>query len=119
MQPATLYGIANCDTIRKARRWLEREGVAYEFHDYRKHGLDAELLESLAGALGWQAMLNRRGTTWRRLPAATRERIDTQSALALMRENPALIRRPILRTGDRHLLGFDETEYEELLLRHA
>ena len=119
MQPVTLYGIANCDTIRRARRWLEREGIAYEFHDYREHGLEVELLESLAAELGWETMLNRRGTTWRRLPAATREGIDRDAALALMRDNPALIRRPILGLGSRHRVGFDESEYEELLRHHA
>ncbi len=119
MEPIILYGIANCDTIRRARRWLEREGIDHSFHDYRQHGLEVELLESLVAVLGWESMLNRRGTTWRRLPAATREGIDRDAALALMRENPALIRRPILRIGNRHRVGFDESEYEEILLRHA
>ncbi len=119
MASTRLYGIANCDTIRKARRWLTRAGVDYAFHDYRRDGLDAALLAEFDAALGWQTLLNRRGTTWRQVPAAARERIDRDSALALMREHPALIRRPILAHDGRHLAGFDESEYEEMFRRHA
>ncbi len=119
MAAARLYGIANCDTIRKARRWLERAGVEYAFHDYRKHGPDAALLAQFDAALGWENLLNRRGTTWRRLPAAARDNLDAGAALVLMREYPALIRRPILVHGERHLAGFDESEYEEVFRRHA
>ena len=119
MDPTRLYGIANCDTIRKARRWLAHAGIEYAFHDYRRDGLDAALLAEFDAALGWQNLLNRRGTTWRRMPAATRARIDRDSALALMGENPALIKRPILAHDGRHLAGFDEAEYEEIFRHHA
>ena len=117
MQAATLYGIANCDTIRQARAWLQQHGVDHEFHDYRKHGLDAELLERLAGELGWEAMLNRRGTTWRKLPEALRDRIDRESALRAMLDQPALIRRPILEHAGRCYLGFSPGDYEELFFQ--
>lgn len=114
MATTTLYGIANCDTIRKARRWLEARGIDYEFHDYRKQGLDAKLLESLERELGWQAMLNRKGRSWRQLPESVREAVDRGSALALMLDNPALIKRPILAGRGPLLAGFDDRRYEEL-----
>ena len=114
MSATTLYGIANCDTIRKARRWLEARDIDYRFHDYRKQGLDQTLLKSLESGLGWQALLNRRGTTWRGLDASVRESIERDGALALMLENPALIKRPILdHEGSLHL-GFDDRQYEKI-----
>ena len=85
-QSVTLYGIANCDTIRKARSWLRDHGIEHRFHDYRKDGIDAELLQSMAAQLGWEALLNRRGTTWRKLPDAQKNPIDETSALRLMRQ---------------------------------
>ena len=112
MARATLYGIANCDTIRKARRWLEDHRVDYEFHDFRKQGLDAALLQSLESELGWEAMLNRKGRSWRQLPESERERVDRDSALRLMLDNPAIIKRPILAAGDGLQLGFDAARYE-------
>jgi Spx/MgsR family transcriptional regulator len=114
MARATLYGIANCDTIGKARRWLEARRVDYEFHDYRKQGLDPALLQSLESELGWEAMLNRRGRSWRQLPDAVRENIGRESALRLMLDNPALIKRPILAAGNALHLGFDAGRYEEI-----
>jgi Spx/MgsR family transcriptional regulator len=114
MAPVTLFGIANCDTIKKAKSWLEGRGIAYRFHDYRKQGLDAALLQSLESALGWEAMLNRRGTTWRALPDAVKQNIDRESALAAMLDNPALIKRPILARDNRYELGFSEELYEEV-----
>lgn len=111
----TLYGISNCDTIRKARRWLDEQGVEFRFHDYRKDGLEREQLSGWADELGWQALLNRRGTTWRKLPEADREGIDRDSAIALMLAQPAMIKRPLLDTGTTRLLGFDEQQYKDLL----
>lgn len=111
---ARLYGIANCDTIKKARRWLENQDIAYDFHDYRKQGLDRELLISLESELGWEAMLNRRGTTWRNLPATVKEQIDRESALQVMLDNPAIIKRPILASHSRLTIGFDEQKYQEI-----
>ncbi|MCE0801878.1 ArsC family reductase [Buttiauxella sp. S04-F03] len=108
-----LYGIKNCDTIKKARRWLETQGVEYQFHDYRVDGLNAELLNSFIAALGWEALLNTRGTTWRKLDEAHRASItDAQTAAALMLEMPAIIKRPLLYApGQPMLLGFNESNY--------
>ncbi|MGD2171676.1 MAG: ArsC family reductase [Gammaproteobacteria bacterium] len=114
MARATLYGIANCDTIRKARRWLEDHRVDYEFYDYRRQGLDAKLLQTLESRLGWEAMLNRKGRSWRQLPESVRERVDRDSALELMLDNPAMIKRPILAAADGLHLGFDAARYEEI-----
>jgi len=109
-----LYGIANCDTIRKARSWLAEHGIDYDFHDYRKQGADSALLQTLAQQLGWEAMLNRRGTTWRKLPESIREGVDETQALQLMQENPAIIKRPILSCRDNLHLGFSATQYQEI-----
>ena len=110
----TLYGIANCDTIRRARRWLAAKQIAFDFHDYRKQGLPPELLEAMAGTLGWEAMLNRRGTTWRALPDEVRDHIDRDSALRIMLDNPAVIKRPILAHGGDLHLGFSDAQYREI-----
>jgi Spx/MgsR family transcriptional regulator len=109
----TLYGISNCDTIRKARRWLKEQGVDYRFHDYRKDGLDEALLEQWADDLGWEALLNRRGTTWRRLPETDRNAIDRETAIRLLLAHPAMIKRPLLDTGSERLLGFREQDYAD------
>ena len=109
-----LYGIANCDTIKKARSWLVDRGVSFEFHDYRKAGLEPELLEALEAGLGWESMLNRRGTTWRNLPADAREQIDRIGAMRIMREHPGIIKRPILACDDKLYLGFSEQQYREI-----
>ena len=111
----TLYGISNCDTIRKARRWLEAEGIEFRFHDYRKDGLPRELLSGWADELGWEALLNRRGTTWRKLPEADRDGIDQTRAIDLMLAQPAMIKRPLLDTGSQRLLGFNQQQYRDLL----
>ena len=110
----TLYGISNCDTIKKARIWLQENAIDYRFHDYRKQGVDGERLQSMALQLGWEVMLNRRGTTWRVLPDSVKEPIDEDSALQLMLNNPAIIKRPILeRHGDLHI-GFKPQQYQEI-----
>ena len=111
----TLYGIANCDTIKRARRWLALHGVEYRFHDFRKDGLAESQLLAWTEELGWEAMLNRRGTTWRNLPDALRDGIDQESAIRVMLETPAIIRRPLLDTGKSRVLGFAESVYQELL----
>ncbi|MGV6818221.1 MAG: ArsC family reductase [Thiotrichales bacterium] len=110
----TLYGIKNCDTIRKARRWLADHDIDYEFHDFRSDGVDATQLQSWAAELGWETLLNRRGTTWRKLPEAQREGIDEKRAIALMVEHPAMIKRPVLDLGDRRIVGFKEAQNETL-----
>ena len=112
MSNIVLYGIANCDTIKKARRWLEARDIDYVFHDYRKQGLDDTLLGQLLGELGWESMLNRRGTTWRGLPDSVKDNIDEASARDAMLDNPALIKRPILARNQQFHLGFSENQYE-------
>jgi len=109
-----IYGISNCDTIKKARKWLDSRQIAFVFHDYRKQGIDMALLQSMETALGWEAMLNRRGTTWRAQSEAIKNSIDRDSALKLMLENPAIIKRPILDNGNRLYIGFDEQQYQEI-----
>lgn len=111
----TLYGIKNCDTIKKARRWLEANNIDYRFHDYRVDGLDSELLNGFINELGWEALLNTRGITWRKLDETTRNKItDAASAAALMTEMPAIIKRPLLCTPEKPmLLGFSESSYQQ------
>ncbi|MAA98920.1 MAG: ArsC family reductase [Stappia sp.] len=111
----TLYGIANCDKVRKARAFLDEQGVGHVFHDYRKAGLDRALLERFADAFGWEALINRKGTTWRRLPEADRDAVtDKDSALALLLDNPSAIKRPILNAGDQWLIGFEPASWSTL-----
>ena len=111
----TLHGIANCDTVKKARRWLDDEGVDHAFHDFRKDGLDADRVNGWIDALDdWGALVNRRGTTWRKLAEAERENLDRERAVALMVEHPAVVKRPVLVRGDLVLVGFDETMYRKL-----
>ncbi|MTD28598.1 ArsC family reductase [Erwinia sorbitola] len=108
-----LYGIKNCDTIKKARKYLEAQGVEYQFHDYRTDGLDADLLQRFIDTLGWQALLNTRGTTWRKLDESERNAVDNPAtALKLMQSQPAIIKRPLLCAPDGSmLLGFSEATY--------
>ncbi|MDX5378287.1 MAG: ArsC family reductase [Halomonas sp.] len=109
-----LYGIKNCDTVKKARKWLDAHGVDYRFHDFRADGLDEARLRGWVNELGWETLVNRRGTTWRQLPAEVRESIDEASAIALMREQPALIKRPVLDLGERRVVGFSDQAYADL-----
>lgn len=102
----TVYGIPNCDTIRKARAWLEAEGIAHRFHDYRKDGVNRAMIDGWARELGFEALLNRRGTTWRGLPAADTAAVDSDKAVALMAAHPALIKRPLFDLGTVRLVGF-------------
>lgn len=109
----TMYGIKNCDTIKKARKYLESQGVDYQFHDYRADGLDAALLQRFIDTLGWEPLLNTRGTTWRKLEESERNAVDNPAtALKLMLAQPAIIKRPLLCAPDGSmLLGFSETTY--------
>ena len=107
----TLYGIKNCDTIKKARKWLDAHGVDYRFHDFRADGLEEKRLRAWVKQVGWETLLNRRGTTWRKLPESQREGIDEASAVALMLEQPALIKRPVLEQGKDLAVGFSEADY--------
>jgi Spx/MgsR family transcriptional regulator len=112
-----MYGIKNCDTIKKARGFLTAAGIDYRFHDYRADGLSDAQLQEFIDALGYTTLLNTRGTTWRKLPEAEREAVtDADSAKALMLAQPAMIKRPLLRTPDGTLLaGFSETTYQNAI----
>lgn len=109
-----MYGIPNCDTIKKARNWLEGKGVGYTFHDYKKEGVDTKLLASWCEAVGWETLLNRRGTTWRKLPESDKESVDQAKTIALMVKHPSMIKRPVLITGSQVVVGFSVSEYEAL-----
>ena len=111
----TLYGIRNCDTIRKARRWLAEHGIEYRFHDFRADGISEAMLAPWIGELGWEQLLNRRGTTWRRLPETERNSINGDSAMRIMLAQPAIIRRPVLDTGKTRHIGFSDEAYTTLL----
>lgn len=113
----TIFGIKNCDTMKKAFTWLEASGVGYEFHDYKKSGIDAALLESWEKVLGWETLLNRRGTTWRKLDPATQAGIDRASSLRLMQEQPSLIKRPVLQSGKTLLCSFNAEAWRQALCR--
>ncbi|MGE9552378.1 ArsC family reductase [Erwinia amylovora] len=113
----TMYGIKNCDTIKKARKYLDASGVAYRFHDYRADGLEAPQLQGFIDTLGWEALLNTRGTTWRELSEETRSAVNNAAAACkLMLEQPAMIKRPLLCSADGSmLLGFSETTYQSFI----
>lgn len=110
-----MYGIKNCDTIKKARKWLDENKVAYEFFDYKKEGVSAELADIFIKDLGWESFINKRGTTWRNLPEETKNSIDATIAKQLMMENPSIIKRPLLDTGVSKVLGFKAEEYQQLI----
>lgn len=113
----TMYGIKNCDTVKKARKYLEASDVNYQFHDYRADGLEADLLQRFIDVLGWEALLNTRGTTWRKLEESERKAVDNPAAaLTLMLSQPAIIKRPLLCAADGSmLLGFSEGTYSSFI----
>ena len=112
-----LYGISSCDTIMKARKWLEQRGVQYTFHDYKKSGVTKDMLTNWALELGdWEPLLNRRGTTFRKLPEIVRDNVNENSALQIMVENPSVIKRPVLEYDGGVMVGFKSTDYEAALL---
>ncbi len=107
----TIYGIPNCDTCRKARKWLDEHSVEHEFHDIRVDGLEIQAIHRWAKHVGWEKLLNTRSQTWRKIAQANRESIDEGRALALMFEQPTLIKRPVLECGKEILVGFSEDDY--------
>ena len=112
----TIYGIPNCDTMKKARTWLDDQGVAYDFHDYKKVGIDRTKLEAWSIKVGWETLLNRAGTTFRKLPDAEKQGLDERKAIALMIAQPSLIKRPVLELARGKLLvGFKPEIYEAAL----
>ncbi|WP_392562844.1 ArsC family reductase [Orbus sturtevantii] len=109
-----IYGIKNCDTMKKALKWLDERHISYQFHNYKTDGLSSQLLQSLFNLIEWQLLLNTKGTTWRKLDEATRNTINNQaSAKQLMLQNPSIIKRPILVAGDKALVGFSEQLYQQ------
>ncbi|MCR5880272.1 ArsC family reductase [Phenylobacterium sp. J367] len=112
--PKTLYGIRNCDTMKKAWTWLDEAGLVYDFHDYKKQGIDRATLEAWADKLGWEPLLNRAGTTFKKLPDADRQDIDRDKAIRLMLDQPSMIKRPVLDADGRLLVGFKPAQYETL-----
>jgi Spx/MgsR family transcriptional regulator len=109
-----VYGISNCDTVRKARKWLEANGIDYRFHDFRKDGLSPEQVALWCEALGSDKVLNRRGTTWRQLPAEQRDSLDEAALRALLVEQPTLIKRPLLEHDGSIRVGFSADDYAAL-----
>ncbi len=111
----TIYGIRNCDTMKKAFAWLDGRGIAYDFHDYKKLGADEALLGSWAARAGWEKLINTRGPSFRKLPPEKQANLTEKKAFALMLENPSMIRRPIVVSGRTLLIGFDAEEYAKKL----
>jgi arsenate reductase len=107
----TVHGIPNCDTVKKARTWLDAQGVAYRFHDFRKDGLDAETLRGWMADAGWEKLLNRAGTTFRKLPEADRADLDAEKAVAIMLANPSAIKRPVVTGAGPVIIGFKADEW--------
>lgn len=112
----TLYGIPNCDTVKKARTWLDTQGHAYTFHDFKKAGLDQATVARWLKQVSWDVLVNKKGTTWRGLPEDKKASvIDAKSATALMLENTSVVKRPVLCTNNQVLVGFDPAQYEKTL----
>jgi len=115
----TIYGIKNCDTMKKARAWLDGHGVAYSFHDYKSAGIERDQLEGWARDVGWEALLNRAGTTFRKLPDKDKEALTQKKAIALMVAQPSMIKRPVLDIDGRLVVGFKADEYEHIFRRRG
>lgn len=111
----TIHGIRNCDTMKKAMAWLDGQGVAYRFHDYKTQGLDRALLEGWVRQVGWEALLNRAGTTFRKLPDDQKHGLDEAKAIALMLAQPSMVKRPVLDASGRLLVGFDADAWAKAL----
>jgi Spx/MgsR family transcriptional regulator len=111
----TLYGIKNCDTMKKARAWLDARGMPYAFHDYKAQGIDQARLASWSQKVGWETLLNRAGTTFRKLPDVDKTGLDEAKALALMLDQPSMIKRPVLDLDGRILVGFKPEQYEDVV----
>ena len=111
----TLYGIPNCDTVAKARKWLDGRGIDYAFHNYKKQGTDADRIAAWVSAAGWEKLLNRSGTTFRKLPEADKEGLDAAKAVKVMEANPSCIKRPVVEHPGGLLVGFNQLEWEATL----
>ena len=109
-----LYGIKNCDTIKKAKKWLDANNIDYQFHDYRVQGIEQEWLTDVVNILGWEIVLNKRGTTYRQLSQEIKDSLDKDTAIEQMLIAPAMIKRPILSTKEQFFIGFKDAEYQEI-----
>ncbi|WP_218769239.1 ArsC family reductase [Vibrio parahaemolyticus] len=107
----TMFGIPNCDTIKKAKKWLEAENIAFDFHDYHKQGIDAQMVTEFCQALGWEQVLNKRGTTFRQLTQEQKDTLNEENAIVLLVDNPAMIKRPILNVDGQLHIGFKADQY--------
>ena len=116
-KPVTIYGIKNCDTMKKARAWLDQHGIAYTFHDYKAAGIDRSRLEAWSRDIGWETLLNRAGTTFRALPDKDKDGLTEKNAIALMIAQPSMIKRPVLEIGGKLLVGFKPEQYAEVFGR--
>jgi arsenate reductase (glutaredoxin) len=114
-KPVTIHGIKNCDTMKKARAWLDGHGVVYSFHDYKTAGIERGKLEGWARNVGWETLLNRAGTTFRKLPEEQKDGITGTRALVLMLDQPSMIKRPVLEVGGKVIVGFDPATYQQAL----
>jgi len=112
----TLYGIKNCDTVKKARDWLAKNSIAYRFHDFRVDGLDTADVKQWIAELGIDALVNKRSTTWKELDELTKQTFNEQTAVEVIVKNPTLIKRPLLDTGSQKHVGFKETEYSKIFI---
>ncbi len=110
----TVYGIANCDTIKKTKKWLELNNHEFRFHDYKKLGCDATLAATLVETFPIDQLINKRGTTWRKLPEEEQRNLNAESALTLIQRETSIIKRPIIHSGDRWLIGYDEDAFASL-----
>ena len=111
----TIYGIKNCDTMKKARAWLDQRGVAYAFHDYKASGIERSRLEAWSREVGWETLINRAGTTFRTLPDKDKSDLSEKKAIALMMAQPSMIKRPVLDLGSTRLVGFKPEQYAQAL----
>ena len=115
MTTITMYGIKNCDTIKKARKFLDSHDIDYQLHDYRTDGVDKKLLQNLIKKHGWESVVNKRGTTWRKLDDSVKSSTDESNAAELLAEHPAMVKRPVLVTGKKSLIGFSVDDYTSVL----
>lgn len=115
----TLYGIKNCDTVKKARRWLDNHGIEYEFHDFREDGLGAAAVKTWLTELGWEVVVNKRSTTWKQLDKNVQTNMDEKMAQATIMDHPTLIKRPLLDTGKERFVGFSEERYQSIFNQHT
>ncbi len=113
----TVYGIKNCDTIKKTLKWLDKEEIEYTFHDYKKAGIDSKSLKRWCRDISWEELINRRGTTWRKLPESDREGLNQSKAIQLMIDNPSLIKRPVIEHDQQVVVGFNESVVSDLLTK--